>query len=191
MNKFLFGKSDRKVHFIAKLGIMLALTLAMQFLSGFLGQQLITGSVVNLFLILSALTCGLVGGVIIGLITPIIGFVLGLSGNILLTPFIGVANAIYIVAFLLILKALKFDFSKDVSKFLDIVKGALSFIVGAVLKFLFMYFIALKLILPLVFGGAVPPPVVIAFGITQLFTALIGGVVAFVIAFALEKTNLI
>lgn len=190
MNKTLFGKANRTVEFLARTGVMLALTIVFQYLLGLTKIQLLVGSFVNFFLFFSVLATGLVGAAIVGLCTPFIAFFIGIAGNILLVPFIAIANIILVVVYALLLKLFKVDFDKSIKEWKNDLFAALSFVVAAVVKFLFMYFIALKLILPLVLEK-VGPQVAVAFGITQLFTALIGGFVAFIIAFPIAKSKTI
>lgn len=186
MNQFLFGNADRKTLLIARIGIMLALTLALQYLTGLAGIQLLTGSVVNMMLILTAMTCGLVGGVCVGLITPYMGFLLGLSSNVILTPFIGVSNGLYIALFAVILMLLKGEYGSSSSLW----QQGVALVVGAFLKFVFLYYITYFLLLPLVMA-TVPAALAATFGITQFFTAMIGGVAAIAIGFLLKKRGLI
>lgn len=186
MNQFLFGSAKNKTQVIARIGIMLALTLALQYVSGLVGIQLLTGSVVNMMLILTAMTVGLVGGVCVGLVTPYVGFLLGLSTNVVLTPFIGISNAIYIALFAILLKVLKGEYGDMKS----IWQQAVGLIVGAFAKFLFLFYITYNLLLPLVMA-TVPAALAVTFGITQFFTAMIGGVCAIAIGFALKSRKII
>lgn len=190
MNSFVFGKSEKPAQFIARTGILLALTIVCQYLSGLLKIQLLTGSIVNMFLLFASVSTGLLGGVIIGICTPFIGFFLGLSANILLVPFIAVANAILVAANCVFLKLFAVDYSFGLKNVKNDVFAVISFVIAAGLKFLFMYFICLKLLLPLVLPK-VGPQVAVAFGITQLFTALIGGALAFILSGLLGKSKTI
>lgn len=186
MNQFLFGNANRKSLLIARIGIMLALTLVLQYVTGLAGIQLLTGSAVNMMLIITAMVAGLVGGVCVGLITPYVGFLLGLSSNVILTPFIGVSNAIYIALFAIILKAFKGEYG-DVK---SIWQQGVGLVIGAFVKFLFLYYITYNILLPLVMA-TVPAALAVTFGITQFFTAMIGGVCAIAVGYLLKKRGLI
>lgn len=192
MNYFLFGKAKRTVEFIARTGVMLALTLTCQFLVKLIsgGNQIAVGSAVNLMLLLASVTTGIIGGTVIGLCTPFVGMLLGLGGMIAVVPFIAVSNMIYIVLFAVIRRALKFDFSKKPTDIVNLIKGIVSFAVSAGVKFLFLYFVVLQLILPLILTQ-LPPALNVMLGITQLFTALIGGALALIVSFPISKTNII
>jgi len=127
----------------------------------------VTGPVVNAILLLAAIYVGVSGGVIIGLFTPLVAFMVGILAPPLapLIPVIMIANAILVVAF--------YGVGKYYNKFLAVV-------VAAVAKFLTFY-IALHYVLVLL-GITLPPALVAAFGLPQLFTALAGGFVAALIA---------
>ena len=189
MNKLVFGKAEKPAQFIARTGILLALTIVCQWLTGLAKIQLLTGSVVNMFLFFASVSVGLLGGVVIGVCTPLIAFFLGLAGNIVLVPFIAVANAIMVVTNALLIKLFSVDYSDGLKNGKSDIFAVLSYAAAAVLKFLFMYFICLGLLLPLVLPK-VGDPVKVAFGITQLFTALIGGTAAFVLSGVFGKTKI-
>lgn len=191
MNSLLFGKSKKSTQFIARTGILLALTIAMQYVCAtYIKAQLITGSVVNAFLIIAAGSVGIVGAGLIGLFTPILGFLTGVVGNILLTPFIGLANACFVIVYALLINAFKVDYKKGLKDAKNIALGVSSYVLGAGAKFLFMFFVCLKLILPLVLPQ-IAPPIEVAFGITQLWTALIGGTIGFITTILFAKTDVI
>ena len=192
MNKLFFGKSNRAVEFIAKTGIMIAVTVVAQFLAGAIsgGQQPVVGSVVNMCLILAVMMNGILGGVVVGAITPFMGYMLGLGGNVTLLPFIAIANMILVAGFILSASALRVDFSLKITSGLNSLKGFASVIIAAVLKFLFLYFVVLKLILPLIMAQ-VPAPLNIMLGTLQLMTATIGGVLAYLLAYPLSRAKVL
>lgn len=189
MNKLLFGKATKPAQFIARTGILLALTIVCQWLTGLAKIQLLTGSIVNMFLLFASVSVGMIGGLAIGVCTPFIGFFLGLSANITLVPFIAVSNAIMVATNALLIKAFKVDFTNGIKDIKSDVFAVLSFAIAAVLKFLFMYYVCLGLLLPLVLPK-IGDPVKVAFGITQLFTALIGGAAAFLLDGFFGKTKI-
>ncbi|MEG1519945.1 MAG: hypothetical protein RR458_03070, partial [Clostridia bacterium] len=139
-------------------------------------------------LLFTCMATGVLGGMVVGLCTPFIGMLLGFGGMIAVVPFIAVSNAIYILVFAFLCKLLKFDITKKVSDIVNILKGVSAVIVGAGVKFLFLYFVVLQFILPLIMAK-MPPALTVMLGITQLFTALIGGAFALAIAYPLSRTN--
>lgn len=186
---FLFGTAKGKTQIIARIAIMMALTVAVQYLTGLAGIQLLTGSFVNLFLLLSVLLCGLIGGISVGCVTPFIALALGLNPNILLVPFIALSNALYVAAFAFVCKLAKLSTADAVWKKIVILSAG--FAIGAVIKFLFMYLICLKLLFPLFLAEAMVTKLAAAWGILQLATASIGGAVATALYFPLCKVKLI
>lgn len=175
MNNFYFGKAKNKVHFICISAILLGLTIALQFISSLLGQQVITGSIVNMMLLLSSLFVGLIGSSLIGLLTPLIGFILGFQANIVMVPFISIANLIYILIFSTVVRLLS-----NKNSISSALKDIIAIVLCSVFKFCFMYFIELKLIIPLLFSN-IPEALKISFGILQLITASIGGLLYLVL----------
>lgn len=198
--QFLFGNSKGKAQIIARIAIMLTSTVVVQFAVGKLGslipgaQQILTGSFVNLFLFLSALLCGLVGGISIGIVTPFIALLLGINPNIVLVPFIAVSNAVMVSAFSLVCYFLKLDSREKVLE--NVLILVIGFVLGAVLKFMIMYFVCVRLILPLfveaeILSGNAVTALAVSWGIIQLATACIGGAVMAALYYPLKKVGLL
>ncbi len=183
MNTFLFGKTKNTLMFIVKVAVNLSITVVLQYLMGLFGIQLLTGSIVNMMLLINTLFVGLIGSSIIACVTPFIGILLGLSNNIILQIFICVANILFVTSFCLLNKI---NFKKDL-KIISLIKDLISVIVTSVIKYLFMFYITFKLLLPLIMPN-VPQVLSITLGVTQLFTALIGGMLYIVISNILKKT---
>jgi thiamine transporter ThiT len=194
MKTFLFGNAKSKAEIVTRIAIMLALTLLVQWLTGLAGIQLLTGSFVNMFIFITTLLCGLIGGITVGLITPFIGYWLGFAAapSIAVVPIIGIANALLAAVFALLTKLFKTWESKDI---LYIVFTVIAVVAAAGVKFLFMYFIGAKLVLPylLTIGNIKQPQMeklLEAWGFLQLFTALIGGGVATALSIPLRKLSI-
>lgn len=152
--------------FITETGIMMAILIVMQFVTKGFGQ-LVTGSVVNLILAVSAITIGIPSGAIIAVVSPFIAFIFSIGTPFLvIVPVISLGNLIYV----LILGKL---FEK--SEILAVVMGAIS-------KFLVLYILITKVILSFI---AIPEDKIdlirISFSYPQLFTALLGGVIAMLV----------
>lgn len=155
-----------EIRYLTRTALLLALTLVIQMM-GF--QQLITGSLVNLFLFLAVLIVGIAGGVVIGSLTPIIALSRGILPPPLapMIPFIIVGNISLVIIFGLL---------KKVNKYLAV-------IVAAIVKFLILasavrFFINVK------------PPIAQAMQFPQLLTALAGGILVLVIAKLLENSKI-
>ena len=142
--------------FVTRTGLLLALTIGLQLLSRSLGgTQLITGSLVNMMLLLSTMILGWQGGAAVGFFTPIIAVLLGIMGVPVLVPAIIIANLVLVISHY---------FINDYNQYL-----ALG--VGAIAKFLVLS-VSVKYLLQ------VPPPVVKMMQIPQLYHAVIGGLFA-------------
>ncbi|MDP4178732.1 MAG: ECF transporter S component [Bacillota bacterium] len=162
--------------------LLLALAIVLQLIGSKVPQinQLLVGSSVNAILILSAYLCGISWSISIGVLTPILAWLIGQLASPLapFIPFIMIGNIIYILCFSLLKKY------KNLGIYIGIV-------LGAFLKFLFLSFSAKKLIH--IINLSIPPKVsaklVIAMGIPQLLTALIGGALALIIIKILAARN--
>lgn len=149
---------------LTRTAIMLAITLVIQLgFSQF--AQPIVGPLVNMMLILTAITVRGYSGIAIGTITPILAFVVGIMALVPLIPVIILGNIIYVATYLLIRKICRVKFYEYIAV-----------IPAAVMKF-GLLFISVKLIVPL-FVGPLKPPIIAAFSLPQLYTALIGGFLA-------------
>ena len=158
---------DNKAQFIARVAILIALTLAIQFLSL---PQPITGPLVNFFLYMSVLLIGIPGGIILGAITPWIALVVGIMPLAPVVPLIMAGNIVLVIVFGLVKK----------------VNNYLAIAVASVAKFLVLATSVRYLIqLP----PKVAPKVIKLLSLPQLFTALAGGVLALVVMTILKRTK--
>lgn len=151
------------IRWLTRTAILLAITLAFQML-GF--PQMVTGPAVNAMLLISGTYVGIIGAVIIGILTPLIAFVRGILAPPLapMIPFIMVGNAVLIIAYVISRAKLGKGYAGS----------AVGLIIGAIIKFLILSS-AVRFIV------SVPPPVAKAMQIPQLYTALLGGVIAFIV----------
>ena len=158
--------------------IMLAICIISQFFKNL--SVYITGPVINAALILTAIYAGLACGIILSIITPITSFVMAAVPA--LFPCIIIGNVILVVMVAL----LRNKFGKTAG--LPVSIG-----IGAILKALFMGFLISLLILPNMLPVKMQPmlhALQLQFSVTQLITALIGGVYAVIIYAILQKTSL-
>lgn len=161
------------VKWLARTAILLALTLAFQMMGL---PQPVTGPAVNAMLLLSGTYVGAFGGIVIGLLTPVIAFARGILPPPLapMIPFIMLGNAALVILYLLLRNMLGKRY---------IGCGA-AIICGAVVKFLILSS-AVRFIV------SVTPPVAKAMQIPQLFTAIVGGIVAVLIEKILDNTQIV
>lgn len=162
---------NNNTKYLVRSGLFLALAISFQLIGRAFPQisQYFVGSGVNAILLMATFTCGTWWGVAIGAFTPITALFVGQLAQPLapFIPFIMLGNIIFVVLFG-ILK----DY-RDWGMYAGLILGAL-------LKFLFLFYSASKLVH--VFRINLPAKVLkvlaTAMGIPQLITAIIGGIVA-------------
>lgn len=155
---------------LVQTGLMIALALVFQI--GFASfAQSVVGPLVNLVLFVSVMMIGPLAGVTVGVITPLVAFLVGIMPLAPLVPVIMIGNALLVVVF---------HFSKQTIKFGEYI----GVVLAALFKFIFLA-TAVRQLLPLVMPK-VPPKIIAAMGINQFITALVGGVIALVVAKALQ-----
>lgn len=176
---------NKRLRWITETAVMLALLVALQALTKPMGQ-LVTGTCVNGVLAVTVLVAGLYSGITVAVISPVLAYLLGIAPQILTVPAIMTGNAVFV--FLLYVIA-----GKDHKK---LVRQILAWIAAAGAKFAALYAIVVWLICGvlserLLASGALKAPMLkalpVSFGITQLFTALLGGGIALLIVPVLRK----
>ena len=163
----------KKTTWIVRTAVCLALLLVLQVATKSLGQ-FVTGSCVNLVLAMAALSGGLWSGVAVAVLSPFCAYALGIGPAFLqLVPCVALGNAVYAVLFALL-----------VGKWLTAKPLAAwgSMVLAAVCKLAALYVVLVKLVAPMIVPAAKLTAVTAAFTWPQLVTALIGGVLACLIA---------
>ncbi len=154
-------------------GVMLALALVFQI--GFASfAQPAVGPLVNMVLFVTAALVSPAIAVIVGCMTPLVAFAVGIMPMMPLVPVIAFGNAILVVGF-------SFCYYNPKMKFAEYIGVA----VGAFFKFVFLA-TAVRQIVPL-FVPKVPGPLVTALSFNQFITAIVGGAIAIVVITALKK----
>lgn len=143
----------------------------------------ITGPIINTCLILATLSCGMVCGLILAVITPVTAFFITgspiISAIPVIMPCIMVGNAILVVAVALFIK-----------KAIDNKNMIIGMCIGTVAKAIFMGVSISIIIIPAMLPEKMAPKMSVfqtTFSITQLITAAIGSVLAFVLWIPLKK----
>ena len=171
-----------KVQWITRTGVLLAVLIVLQAVTKSLGQ-LVTGSCVNAVLAVAALTCGLGSGLVIALVSPVLAFLLGIAPQLVTVPAIMAGNAVFVLVLSRIAAG-------------GTVKKVLLWLAAAIAKFAVLYLLVVKLICGvmapgLLEGGMLTAPMLkalpVMFAWPQLFTALIGGGIALLMAPVLRK----
>ncbi|MEA5058476.1 MAG: hypothetical protein VB049_00335 [Candidatus Pelethousia sp.] len=174
-------KTNSRVLWITQTAAFIALLVILQVGTAPLGNMLITGAVVNLLLVVSVMTCGLLSGVTVSLLSPILAKLFGIGPLWSLIPFITLGNLTLCIVWHCILTNAK---SKGPGTYLAATVGA------AVAKFLVLYLGIVKLAIPVLLRLPEKQALVVSgmFSIPQLITALIGGAVAAMILPVLQKS---
>jgi riboflavin transporter FmnP len=167
-----------KTKFITRTAVILALAVMFQNLRYLIGampnSNLIIGSLVNLTIIVATGSVGLLSGIIVSLVTPIVAFYQGHLPHFFLAPVTMLGNCVFAVIFYLLIK----------SKLTQPVSTALGIVSGAIIKWIVLYWLGIKIVLDL-FIPDMPAQkasvIAAAFNIPQIITALIGGILGAVI----------
>ena len=164
--------------------IMLAICLVSQFFKNL--SVYVTGPIINAALILTVLYAGIACGIILSIITPVTSFFI--TGSPVMAaipamfPCIMIGNIILVVCVGLLRK-----------KCGKAAGFPVSIAIGAILKAVFMGIAIALIILPAFLPAPMHkmlPVLQLQFSVTQLITAVIGGVYAVIIAAVLKKTSL-
>lgn len=167
-----------KVKWITRGASAIALIIIVQLVTKSLGQQLVTGSLVNLVLAVSTLLFGCGVGAAASVVSPFIAFLLGINAQIVVVPAIAVGNLTYVLVIALLVKFFKSDrFSAD-RKVPGFIGNLIAVIVGALCKCGIQYLLIVKWIAPAFLPPKAQPLMAVNFGIIQFFTACIGGVLS-------------
>ncbi len=176
---------SKKALSLTQTAVLLALIVVIEYLM--VGPQyiLIKGSIVNLILVVATLLIGLPAGILISIFTPLLAVVTGHLALPVLAPVVALGNLVFVLIWWLIVRHVKE--TKSVMNYL------IAVVVSSLVKFAFLYLAVAWYILPVVLKGIVAkkPPLKVAllaqFGMPQLITAVIGGVIAMLILPRLAK----
>jgi hypothetical protein len=175
---------NNKITYITQTAVMLALLIGSQFITRSFGQ-FVTGSIVNLILLVSVFIIGIYGGVTIAVLSPILAFLSGIGpAFIQIIPFIAIGNVLFVTIAWLIAK----NFIGNLST-RDIIISSIGLIAASVSKFLFLWIGIVMVALPLIPGIKEKQIAIISasFSWPQLITALIGSMLAMMIIPPLKK----
>lgn len=176
---------NKRVLWIARTGVLLAVLIALQALTKPLGQ-LVTGSCVNAVLTLSVTLCGIGCGAVVALVSPVLAFLLGIAPNLVTVPAIMVGNLVFVLVLNLA------DWRRPGLTVPRVVMWPLA----AAAKFGVLYLAVSQLICGvladgLMASGVLKAPMLnalpVTFGVPQLVTALIGGAVGIALFIPLRK----
>ena len=163
---------SKKIRWITETAVMLALLVTLQAVTKPLGQM-VTGSFVNAVLAVTVLVAGLYSGLTVAVISPVLAFGLGIAPMALTVLPIMLANACFVAVLHLVYKPKKFWMQSA------------AWLAASGVKFGILYALVVKVICA--FVPTAPKALAQMFSWPQLFTALIGGAAALLIAPVVRK----
>lgn len=170
-----------KILWITRTAVFIALLIILQTVTSTFGNTLVTGAVVNLILIISVMTCGLLTGLTVAVISPICAKLLGIGPLWLLIPFIIAGNIVLVVIW---------NFVGNSKIWRTNISYIIALVVAALSKFLVLYFGIVQIAIPILLKLPKPQATIVSnmFSIPQLFTALLGGILAIIILPLLKRS---
>lgn len=171
---------NNKTQWITKTAVMIALLVVLQAVTKAFGQ-IVTGTCVNFILALSALTCGLSSAITIAVLSPFFAFLLGIGPAFLpIVPGVSLGNTVLVLVLWLILSRKNNEST--------LAKDILAVGIAALLKFAALYFLIIKIVLPLLSLNEKQAAAISAsFSWPQLVTAVIGTTLAILVAPRIKK----
>lgn len=173
---------NSKIKWIARTAIFIALLIVLQGATKSMGQ-LVTGSCVNLVLILSTILGGLYSGLTVAALSPFFAFMFGIGPALFpLVPMIALGNIVLVLVWGLLP-------SKVLKKPDCIVCNIITALIAAALKFVTLYLGIVKLMIPVVLKLPAEKAAVLgaSFGVSQFITATIAGAIAIIALPLLKK----
>ena len=165
---------------ITRTAVLMALLVGSQVVTAPLQITLLTGSIVNMILVISVISSGFYSGLAIGILSPAFAALVGIGAIWPIVPFVSAANAAFVVIW---------HCGDKLHLPWKVVKRIVTCAVAALCKFAILYLGVVRIAIPFLLD--VPDPVAnsltIAFSVNQLFTATIGGTVAILALPAIEK----
>lgn len=165
---------------ITRTAVLLALLIVLQAATAPLTGTFVTGSIVNLMLILSVMLGGLSSGITIAVLSPVLAKLLGIGPLWGLIPFIIAGNITIMIIWRFISQKIKIS---------ELAAYAAAAITAAFAKFAVLYFGIVRFAIPMLLNLPDPQASIISgmFSVAQLFTALAGGAAAVMLLPILNK----
>jgi len=168
----------KKVLWITRTAVLIALLVVLQAATIPLGNNFVTGSVVNLMLIISVMTCGIATGLTVAAISPVMPTLLGFGPTWPLIPFIAAGNIVLVLIWhYLGNRNFRIKYAAYVA----------ALVLGAIAKFLVLYFGVVQIAIPFILGLPAQSVLSYLFSFPQLITASIGGICAIALLPTLKK----
>jgi len=173
--------NKQRILWITRTAVFIALLVVWQAASAPLGNTLITGSIVNLLLIVSVMTCGLASGLTVAAVSSFMAKLLGIGPLWSLIPFMIAGNVTLVLLW-------HFIGNRNMGG-KRYVAYITALIVAAISKFMVLYVGIVRIAIPILLGLPEQQAAAITsiFSVSQLFTASVGGALAFVLIPRLKK----
>lgn len=170
----------KSILWITRTAIFIALLIASQAATAPLGNTIVTGSIVNLLLIVSAMTCGLASGLTVAAVSSVMAKLLGIGPLWSLIPFMIAGNMVLVLLW-------HFIGNRNMGR--KYTAYIVALVCAAVTKFLVLYIGIVQIAIPFFLGLPEQQAAVISyiFSIPQLITASVGGAFATVLIPRLKK----
>jgi riboflavin transporter len=173
---------DKRLQNLVRSSLLLAIVIVIQVIGKNIPaiSQSFVGPAINAILIIAAVLCGTWWGAAVGSLTPILALLIGQLAAPMgpFVPFIMIGNIIYVVSYGIMKKYPKGNYA--------------GIAIGSFLKYGFLSISASKL--AALFKLGIPDKVVskliVAMGLPQLITALIGGFIALVFIEILKRRKI-
>jgi len=169
-----------KVLWITRTALLITITVVLQALTVSLGNQILTGSIVNLMLITAVMTCGLPSGLTVSLVTPVMPTLLGFGPVWPIVPFIAAGNMVLVILW-------HFIGNRKIP--IENAAYVLALIAAAAGKFLVLFYGITYLAIPVLLKLPEPQASVVSalFSYPQIITASLGGMCAIILLPTLKK----
>jgi len=171
-----------RIKWITQSAVFIAVLMVAQAFTAQLGNRIITGSLVNLVLIISVMTCGLSVGISVSVVSPVLANLFGIGSGSFWTiiPFIIIGNVTLVFIW---------HYIGCVKRFNRKASYISSMVLAAVAKFAVLYIGIVRIAVPFMMNLPDTQTAIIsnAFSLPQLFTAALGGTTAAVILPLLER----
>jgi len=177
---------NQKILWITRTGVLIALLVLAQYIGKLAGaNQIITGSLVNLVLLVSVGVAGMSSGMTVAVLSPVFAQLIGVGpAFIALVPAVMLGNLVLVTVFHFVFKLL---FKNEKGKYIAYIAAVVS---SAILKYAFLALSVSYIIVPN-FVATVKPKaaatIITMFSYPQLITALIGGAIAVIIIPVVKK----
>jgi len=162
---------NKTILWITQSAVLIALLVSWQAISKAIPGTLVTGTGVNFILIIATIVCSWKTGLTVAAVSPVMAMLFGVMPPFwILVPFIAMGNIVLVLIW---------HFIVGIRKHKPLLGGfvILAVITSSAAKFAVL-FVGVNVLIAGVMGVNLPPPVLTAFSVSQLFTALGGGVLA-------------